>query len=95
MQRLKCYSWPGNLRELRNVIRRTVLFTAGDTITTVNLPSKEETKKEIEKKCLTMDADEEKERFVRALKANGNKSLAARCFRLTEKPFITRFVYII
>lgn len=88
LQQLKCYSWPGNLRELRNVIRRTVLFTTGDTITTVNLPSKEEeTRKEIEKEMgLTMDADEEKERIVRALKkANGNKSLAARLLQIDRK----------
>lgn len=36
--RFKSYNWPGNLRELRNVIRRSVLFTTGDTITINNLP---------------------------------------------------------
>lgn len=36
--RFKSYNWPGNLRELRNVIRRSVLFTTGDTITIDNLP---------------------------------------------------------
>ena len=32
------YSWPGNLRELRNVIRRAVLFCRGDEIIMDNLP---------------------------------------------------------
>lgn len=36
---LENYSWPGNLRELRNVVRRSVLFTSGDTITSTSLPS--------------------------------------------------------
>ena len=38
MERLEQYSWPGNLRELRNVIRRSVLFSLSDEITVENLP---------------------------------------------------------
>ncbi len=33
------YEWPGNLRELRNVIRRAVLLCKGDEITISNLPN--------------------------------------------------------
>lgn len=29
MQRLMAYDWPGNIRELRNVIERAVILTAG------------------------------------------------------------------
>ena len=36
---LENYVWPGNLRELRNVIRRSVLFATEDTITIANLPN--------------------------------------------------------
>lgn len=32
------YSWPGNLREFRNVVRRAVLLTQGDQITEKTLP---------------------------------------------------------
>lgn len=39
LDRLNNYYWPGNLRELRNVIRRSVLFTLGDTITIGSLPN--------------------------------------------------------
>lgn len=38
MQRLKEYHWPGNIRELKNVIRRSVLLTPGDNITLDTLP---------------------------------------------------------
>jgi two-component system, NtrC family, nitrogen regulation response regulator NtrX len=33
MQALQAHSWPGNIRELRNVIERLLLFTEGDVIT--------------------------------------------------------------
>ena len=32
------YSWPGNLREFRNVVRRAVLLTASGKITAATLP---------------------------------------------------------
>jgi Response regulator containing CheY-like receiver, AAA-type ATPase, and DNA-binding domains len=32
------YSWPGNLREFRNVVRRAVLLTQGDLISEKTLP---------------------------------------------------------
>jgi two-component system response regulator HydG len=35
----KKYMWPGNLRELRNVVRRAVLFTKGDTIEVSSIPA--------------------------------------------------------
>lgn len=39
MQRFMQYSWPGNIRELKNVIKRAVLLTTGDTIMPDTLPS--------------------------------------------------------
>jgi transcriptional regulator with GAF, ATPase, and Fis domain len=35
---LKRYAWPGNLRELRNVLERAVVLCAGDVITLAHLP---------------------------------------------------------
>lgn len=37
-ERLRAYEWPGNLRELRNVIRISVLSAKGDQITSEDLP---------------------------------------------------------
>ena len=33
MDELRCYSWPGNIRELRNVIERAVIVTTGEKLT--------------------------------------------------------------
>ena len=32
MQRLASYTWPGNIRELQNVIERAILLSPGDTL---------------------------------------------------------------
>src|SRR5205807_4710520 len=33
MQSMQTYSWPGNIRELRNVVERLLLFSEGDLVT--------------------------------------------------------------
>jgi nitrogen regulation protein NR(I) len=38
VERLVSYNWPGNIRELENVIERTMLFGAGPTIRALDLP---------------------------------------------------------
>jgi nitrogen regulation protein NR(I) len=39
VERLQTYNWPGNIRELENVIERTMLFCEGPTILPADLPS--------------------------------------------------------
>jgi two-component system, NtrC family, response regulator len=38
LQKLENYSWPGNIRELKNIIERSVILSNGDTLTSVVLP---------------------------------------------------------
>src|SRR5204863_4836779 len=38
IERLVSYHWPGNIRELENVIERTMLFGDGPTIRALDLP---------------------------------------------------------
>jgi two-component system, NtrC family, response regulator AtoC len=35
---LECHPWPGNIRELENVLERTILFSKGEVIQRVDLP---------------------------------------------------------
>jgi two-component system NtrC family response regulator/two-component system response regulator HydG len=46
LQRLKSYSWPGNIRELENVIERAVIFCTGKILTAANLPEELQAKVE-------------------------------------------------
>ncbi len=92
MDKLISHSWNGNVRELRNVIRRSVLLAKGDIINSIDLPddirvSAPETfssnnsisgiKKELEKDII-----------LKAIKeANGNKSKAAVLLNMNERTF--------
>lgn len=38
LQKLENYSWPGNIRELKNVIERSVILSSGDILTSDVLP---------------------------------------------------------
>lgn len=89
MKRLEQYNWPGNLRELRNVIRRSVLFSLSDEITIDNLPILSESIQEIKDDVditLYPNPENEKEKIINALKkTNGNKTKAAILLSIDRK----------
>jgi DNA-binding NtrC family response regulator len=41
MQELQQYAWPGNIRELHNILERAIVFTKGDTVEKLDLPQAE------------------------------------------------------
>ena len=87
LQVLDSYSWNGNLRELRNVIRRAALFTTGNIITPDNLPllSAPSLKNRIEL-AKPLRPENEKELIEAALRrANGNKTEAAHILQVDRK----------
>ncbi|MDX1760369.1 MAG: sigma-54 dependent transcriptional regulator, partial [Arenibacter algicola] len=83
----KQYHWPGNLRELQNVIKRAVLLTSGDMVEKAALPKEVYKSKESNAKVDNFSkADYEKEQIVKALKqSNFNKSKAAKLLQITRK----------
>jgi two-component system response regulator HydG len=83
----KQYHWPGNLRELQNVIKRAVLLTNGDIVGKGALPKEVYRSKESNVKNDNFSkADYEKEQIVKALKqSNFNKSKAAKLLQITRK----------
>ena len=45
IQLLQAYHWPGNIRELENIMERAVIFCTGRTLTAENLPETLQTQK--------------------------------------------------
>ena len=87
LERLKQHRWDGNLRELRNVIRRSTLFAENQEITEENLPiltNRSQNKQE--KEDMALQPGDEKEQIMAALrKARGNKTVAARLLQIDRK----------
>jgi len=78
------YRWPGNLRELQNVIKRSVLLSDESIITKKVLP--ENFWKKVEENVITFDKKEEKTLILEALeKTNNNKSKAALLLNIDRK----------
>jgi two-component system, NtrC family, response regulator HydG len=87
MKAMEAYNWPGNLRELRNAIRRMALFAQSDYITKENLPDFLQKKDEPEITTgLSLKPKDEKQQIENAIKmAKGNKSLAAQLLGIDRK----------
>ncbi|MGN0032963.1 MAG: sigma-54-dependent transcriptional regulator [Candidatus Limimorpha sp.] len=85
--KLKQYRWDGNLRELRNVIRRATLFAENGTISSDNLPILKNAPVEtIDNEDFALYPNNEKEGILAALrKARGNKTVAARLLNIDRK----------
>jgi len=80
------YSWPGNLRELQNCVKRATLLSRGDYIESDVLPVEFF---QIQKQSNTGNfslSENEKEAIIHALsKAQNNKSEAAKLLKITRK----------
>ena len=78
---LESYSWPGNARELRNVIERMAILSPGDRLTRDAIPVEVRVQREAGPKSTIQEAREsaEREHILRALEeSNWNVSGAAR-----------------
>src|SRR5262249_12599746 len=78
---LESYPWPGNARELRNVIERMAILTPGDRLTRDAIPVEVRVQREAGPKSTIQEAREsaEREHILRALEeSNWNDSGAAR-----------------
>ena len=84
-EKLASYSWPGNLRELNNVVKRAVLmardaFITQDELSAAMGPVRQEPITALH------DADAERQRILNALQqCGGNKSKAARMLGIDRK----------
>lgn len=82
---LASHSWPGNLRELNNVMKRAVLLTRGNKITTAEL-TQAMGQIRTDNVLQLHDEDTERQRIITALQqTNGNKAKAARLLGIDRK----------
>lgn len=93
---LKQQNWYGNLRELRNVIRRSVLFSYDNILRKENLPDFHREQKNNKQSDVIIDntisyqklslKSDEKEQIIAALnQSGGNKTLAAKLLKIDRK----------
>ncbi len=97
MEYITRYPWPGNLRELKNVVKRAVLLCKGEQIELACLPAelkvnpesfpKEDSRlAQNESNLKKIQAETEKELIIRTLeKVKYNKSKAARLLNIDRK----------
>lgn len=80
------YSWPGNLRELNNVMKRATLLTKGNYIGVAELQQSMSHLQQPTETLTLRDEQTELQRIETALKtANGNKSKAAQLLGVDRK----------
>lgn len=86
LELLRRQRWDGNLRELRNVIRRAALFAENHEITVDNLPVFATAAVKEKPDDMALRPGDEKEQIAAALnKARGNKTVAARLLQIDRK----------
>ncbi len=99
LDKLMKHDYPGNIRELENIIERAVIFARDEIITVNDLPSQLEniaTISLLDPKNLTDGYEEKVKAFEREmikealLQTNGNKSAAARLLKITERHLRSR-----
>jgi two-component system response regulator HydG len=79
------YSWPGNLRELQNSIKRATLLSQGDFIEKTALPVEFFQNSDKETNVFSL-SENEKDAILQALdQAKNNKSEAARLLKINRK----------
>ncbi len=89
LKRLTAYHWPGNIRELRNVIESAVVFAKGKTLGPSDFSLTRES--QIEREGITIAsgtslADAERELILKTLEnCKGNKSKAAELLDISRK----------
>ncbi len=93
------YNWPGNIRELENVIARAVVLSSGEIIQPedlglVDIEQDGLTKKDLKESVRATAAMVEKAAIVKALKENkGNRTKAAKALGISRRSLLYKIKY--
>ncbi len=80
------YSWPGNLREMKNMVKRATLLARGKTITINEIPVELYSRRSDDDEYVLHGRTDENEAIIKALEAaDFNKSKAARLLKIDRK----------
>jgi len=96
---LRTYSWPGNIRELKNIMERAMILAAGSQIDVEHIGIDDEVDlmplEVSEGKSTTGGLEAaEKEMIIKALeKTGGNKTEAAKMLKITRRRLYSRMKY--
>ncbi|MFZ5596043.1 MAG: sigma-54-dependent transcriptional regulator [Bacillota bacterium] len=99
MKLLQKYNWPGNIRELQNVLERAAIISHGNEITPLDLPKEFQTMQSKKDTNLLVDLPDsgisleglEKELIIKALeKSKGNQTRAAQLLGITRSALLYR-----
>lgn len=92
LRKFRYYDWPGNIRELKNLMKRAVLLSQGDTIASdclpseINYPDLRKDKKSSSTDLKAIAEQNEREVILKTLEQVGyNKSKAARLMNIDRK----------
>ncbi len=98
IEKLMSFSWPGNVRQLRNAIERAVVFSTGEQISADELPQEQESPRFVQAavKVVPPNKEEtfnlaslERECVLRALDhTKGNQSAAAKLLGITRNQIV-------
>ena len=96
MAHLEGYAWPGNIRELKNVIERAVLLCEGQVLEPQHMPL-ERTPTDSQRIATATattvpgGVSSERDKIMEALAAcAGNQSRAAKMLKIPRRTFVTK-----
>jgi transcriptional regulator with PAS, ATPase and Fis domain len=102
LQLLEAYSWPGNIRELKNMMERAVLLCGGSMLDTEHLPMEKlgasqsspglaDARPTVPETPAQAGPPDERQRIIDALAAcAGNQSRAAKMLGIPRRTFVAR-----
>jgi len=91
LERLKAYDWPGNIRELENVIERAVNLAEGEELETIHIALPEGASREKRLGDLKKAIEEvEREALLKALSEGGSARKAAKILGVSHTTVINK-----